>query len=485
MKKIARLVLASILGGGLALGGYFLIEKNTQQDSQAQNESKTPKVFQTNYIPSSSTTTLEGTTIDFTKAAEETVHAVVHVKNRSVARKNPLEEFFYGGTNRSQEKAVVGAGSGVIISPDGYIITNNHVIKGADDLEIVLNNQKSYTAEVIGTHERSDIALLKIKASGDLPYVAFGNSDAIKVGEWVLAVGNPFNLTSTVTAGIVSAKARNINGLGPGKIGSFIQTDAAVNPGNSGGALVNIRGELMGINTAITSQTGSYVGYSFAVPSNIAKKVIEDLMEYGDVRTAYIGINYLDLDSKNAKEEFELNGVSEGVLITGLTENGGAKDAGLKVNDIVIKADNIEINRFSELQGYLSTKRPGDVINLTVLRSGSEREFTVKLKNQFDKLSIDKYDFTKYSIGDLKKISKEKATKFKLNYGLEFSGSINEILTRQEVAKGAILLKINETKVYTLDDVENVLRKNKGKRTILQVLNKDGYAEYIQALVRN
>ena len=484
MKKIANLVLASILGGGLALGGYFLIVKNTEQGILTQNESSNPKVFQTNYIPTSTTTTLEGTTIDFTKAAEETVHAVVHVKNKAVAKSNPLADFFYGGTERSQEKALVGAGSGVIISPDGYIITNNHVIKGADDLEIVLNNQKSYTAEVIGTHERSDIALLKIKASDDLPYVTFGNSDAIKVGEWVLAVGNPFNLTSTVTAGIISAKARNINGLGPGKIGSFIQTDAAVNPGNSGGALVNVRGELMGINTAITSQTGSYVGYSFAVPSNIAKKVIEDLMEYGDVRTAYLGIGYADFNSQRAKE-FDLNGASEGVLITRLTDKGGAMDAGLKVNDIIVKVDYIVINKFSDLQGYLSTKRPGDNINLTILRSGNEREFTVKLKNQFDKLSIEKYDFTKYSLGDLKKISKEKATKYKLNYGLEFSGSINEILSEQKVAKGAILLKINETKVYTLDDVENVLRKNKGKRTILQVLNKEGYAEYIQALVRN
>ena len=339
---------------------------------------------------------------------------------------------------------------------------------------------------MIGTDERSDMALLKITAPQDLPYVPFGNSDAIKVGEWVLAVGNPFNLTSTVTAGIVSAKARNIElPRRMNMIRSFIQTDAAVNPGNSGGALVNVRGELMGINTLISSQTGSYVGYSFAIPSNIAKKVIEDLIEYGDVRTAYIGINYLDLNTKAAKEEFDLKGASEGVLITGLSDNGGAVEAGLKVNDIIIKADYIDVNRFSDLQGFLSTKRPGDTISITVLRDGNEKEFKVKLKNQFGKLSIDKYDFTKQTLGEFKKIPENKATEFKINYGLVFSGALSKILEEQEVRKGDILLKINEKKVYSLDDVENVLRKNKGKRVILQILNQEGYAEYIQAIVGN
>ena len=482
MKKIASLVLASILGGGLALGGYLFFINEAQQTVQVKNNSQKPQVVQTNYIPASS---YVAESTDFTKAAEETVNAVVHVKNMAISRSNPLEELFFGKSSNSGQRAIVGAGSGVIISPDGYIITNNHVIKGAENIEITLNDQKSYKAKVIGAHERSDIALLRIDAT-DLPYVPFGNSDNAKVGEWVLAVGNPFNLTSTVTAGIVSAKARNINvSRRSNMIESFIQTDAAVNPGNSGGALVNVRGELIGINTAISSQTGSYVGYSFAVPSNIAKKVIEDLMEYGDVRTAYIGINFSDLDTKEVREEFDLNGVSEGVLITGVTESGGAMEAGLKVNDIVIKANDIEINRFSDLQGFLSTKRPGDKINIIAIRDGSEKEFEVNLRNQFGKLSIGKYDFTKYSLGEFKKVSKSKANEFKLNYGLEFNGSISEILKRQDVQKGDILLKINEEKVYSLDDVENVLRKNKGKRIILQVLNQKGFAEYIQAQVLN
>jgi len=485
MKKIASLMLASILGGGLALGGYIFLTQRTDMNL-VQQDSQVPTVFQTKYIPTTKTA-LDGTAIDFTKAAEETVNAVVHVKNRASARLSPLEEFFYGGNNRSsKEKSLVGAGSGVIISPDGYIITNNHVIKGAEALEIVLNDQKSYKAEVIGTHERSDIALLKIEAPRDLPYVPFGNSDAIQVGEWVLAVGNPFNLTSTVTAGIVSAKARNI--VLPNRINmirSFIQTDAAVNPGNSGGALVNVRGELMGINTLISSQTGSYVGYSFAVPSNIAKKVIEDLMEYGDVRTAYLGIEFLDINTKKAKEEFDLNGASEGVLITGLSENGGAVDAGLKANDIIVKADDIDVNRFSDLQGFLSAKRPGDDVMITVLRDGNEKEFKVNLRNQFGKLNIGKYDFTKEALGEFKKIPKKQASEFKINYGLVFSGALNEILKKQKVQKGDILLKVNDEKVYSLDDVENVLRQNKGKRVILQVLNQEGYAEYIEAYVRN
>ena len=241
MKKIGNLILASVFGGILALSGYVLLERN-QKYSEVIEQSSQPEVVQTNYIPTSN---YAAEVTDFTKAAEETVNAVVHVKNVAVSSSNPLLEWFYGAGAGGGKKATVGAGSGVIISPDGYIITNNHVIKGASELEITLNNRKSYTAEVVGLHESSDIALLKIDES-DLPYITFANSDNVKVGEWVLAVGNPFNLTSTVTAGIVSAKARNINiSRETRMIESFIQTDAAVNPGNSGGALVNVRGELI------------------------------------------------------------------------------------------------------------------------------------------------------------------------------------------------------------------------------------------------
>lgn len=479
MKRIVSLVFASVLGGVMALGAYVYVIGNGEVINNSETDSR-PKVVQTNFNIPSSSYAAEAT--DFTKAAEETVHAVVHVKNVSISRSNPLVEFFYGADAGGGGRTTIGTGSGVIISPDGYIITNNHVIKGARELEITLNNQKSYPAEVVGTHPSSDIALLKIDAV-DLPFVAFANSDNVKVGEWVLAVGNPFNLTSTVTAGIVSAKARNIN-ISRGKmIESFIQTDAAVNPGNSGGALVNVRGELVGINTAITSQTGSYVGYSFAVPSNIAKKVIEDLMEFGDVRTAYLGISPEELNSDIVKE-LGLN-QTQGVLVAGVTEEGGAIKSGIKKHDIITKIDQIKINKFSDLKGFLSTKRPGDVVNVTVLRDNKEKQFEVKLGNQFGKETIDKFDFSKYHLGNLEKISKKDAAKYRINYGLQLKTVKSPYLLKGDVKPGSIVLKVGEEKVYEVQDAENILRKHKGQEVMVQILNKEGYAEYHEIFVPN
>ena len=478
MKKIISLVFASVLGGFIAISSYVYVVGNVQKVEHLDSESQ-PKFVKTNYIPTSNYAA-EGT--DFTKAAEETINAVVHVKNVSISSSNPLIEFFYGADANGGGKTTIGTGSGVIISPDGYIITNNHVIRGAKEIEITLNNQKSYAAEVIGTHESSDIALVKIDAN-ELPFVSFTNSDNVKVGEWVLAVGNPFNLTSTVTAGIVSAKARNINISGGRMIESFIQTDAAVNPGNSGGALVNVRGELVGINTAITSQTGSYVGYSFAVPSNIAKKVIDDLLEFGDVQTAYLGIKYAELNN-DLIDELDLK-ITEGVLISEVTENGGAAAAGLKTNDIITKMDNIKINKFSNMQGFISTKRPGDIVNVTVLRKGKEKQFKVKLSNQFGKETIDKLDFSKYLLGNLEKISKKDAEKYRINYGVQFVKVKNKDFIRNGVRNGDIILKIADEKVYDVQEVENLLRKNKGKLIIVQILNEDGYVEYLRLMVNN
>jgi len=314
--------------------------------------------------------------IDFTIAAEKTVNAVVYVKNMTVSRGNPLTEFFYG--SEASKRPQLGTGSGVIISPDGYIVTNNHVIKNATNLEITLNNNKSYDAQVVGADEASDIALLKIDPEEPLPYLAFGDSDYAKVGEWVLAVGNPFGLTSTVTAGIVSAKARSISLQGNQ---SFIQTDAAVNPGNSGGALVNTQGDLIGINTAITSQTGSYVGYSFAVPSNIAKKVVDDLLEYGNVQKGILGIRGGNI-SKELAEREGLN-ENEGVYVGSVEEDTGADEAGIQTGDVIKKVDQVEVTKFSELTGYLSSKRPGDKIEVLINRDGKRMTIPVLLtKNQ-------------------------------------------------------------------------------------------------------
>ena len=270
-------------------------------------------------------------------------------------------------------------GSGVIISEDGYIITNNHVIENATEIEITLNDKQTYKARLIGTDVTNDIALIKIDAT-NLPYIPFADSDKVKVGEWVLAVGNPYNLTATVTAGIVSAKGRDV--LGNYRTESYIQTDAVVNSGNSGGALVNTRGELIGINTMISSTTGSYIGYSFAVPSNIAKKVIEDIMEYGNVQRAFIGINFRELNGDN-HDYFQVDN-TEGVIITNVLENTGASAAGIQIRDIIVKANSVNISTFADLNGFLNTKRPDDVIDFTIVRNGEEKVIPVKLYSDID-----------------------------------------------------------------------------------------------------
>src|SRR5690606_4302861 len=279
---------------------------------------------------------------------------------------------------RRSQRPEIGTGSGVIISADGYIITNNHVIDNSQELSVTLNNNKTYNAKIVGTDPNTDIALLKIEADEDLPFITFGDSDEAKIGEWVLAVGNPFNLTSTVTAGIISAKARDLSGRSSQ---SFIQTDAAVNPGNSGGALVNTRGELIGINTAITSQTGSYVGYSFAVPSNIARRVIEDIIGYGDVQNGILGITGAALNS-NSAEEFGIND-TQGVYVSSVMEGSGADKAGIKEGDIIKEIDHIKISKFSDLTGHISAKRVNDLVDLKVSRNGDIKSLSVKLtKNE-------------------------------------------------------------------------------------------------------
>src|SRR5690606_20965003 len=334
---------------------------------------------------------------DLTVAAEKAVHSVVHVKNTAIVS-SPLtiEDFFFG---RQSQRAQVGTGSGVIISPDGYIITNNHVIAGARDIAITLNDNRTYEAELIGTDSKTDIALLKIDAEEELPYTTFADSDQARIGEWVLAVGNPFNLNSTVTAGIISAKSRDLSGQ---NYQSFIQTDAAVNPGNSGGALVNANGELIGINTAITSQTGSYIGYSFAVPSNIARKVVLDIMEYGNVQNGILGVSVAELNSKTAKD-LEIH-ETEGVYVSAVEDESGAKKAGITEGDIIKQIDNVRISKFSDLSGYINTKRPNDVVQVTVLRNGKEQMIPVTLS----KSEILKAEFLGIEVKNIPKNIKHK-----------------------------------------------------------------------------
>jgi len=477
MKNFFKILVISALGGVLTLGGYILFFEH-QVVSDDNGTVQIPTSLPVNY-ESSKISSAENT--DFTIIAEKSIHAVVHVKNLSTttSRSNPLMEFFYGQSGGT-ERQVVGSGSGVIISSDGYIITNNHVIKGARKLEVTLNNKESYEAEVIGADESTDIALLKINKA-DLPYLPFGDSDHLNVGEWVLAVGNPFNLTSTVTAGIVSAKARDINIMNNNKvIESFIQTDAAVNPGNSGGALVNTRGNLIGINTAISSQTGSYIGYSFAVPSNIAKKVIEDILEFGNVQRAYLGINYEELNSEKANE-FGV-GSTEGVLITRVLDQGAAKEAGLMVNDIIVKMDNVKITKFSDLQGFLGSKRPGDEVEITILRNEVNKVLSLKLKNQFGKYKFDNKDFSEYFIGELQPINRSDANKFDIDHGVKIVNLNNEAIERTYgVGNGDIILSVEDQKVSSSEEVDQLLKKYQNKDYFeLQILTQTGKLGYIR-----
>lgn len=371
MKKFFQLFTVALLSGVITLGGYFLMKRKDNNIPEFSFNNQEAPLYQA-ALNNRSSSPGEFPSEGFSVAAEKTVNAVVHVKNMTKNSRPSINDFFFGfGSSNTPQ---VGSGSGVIISSDGYVVTNNHVIENSEGLEITLNNNRTYPAEIIGTDPISDIALLKIDAEDNLPYLAFGDSDNAQVGEWVLAVGNPFNLTSTVTAGIISAKARAIN---PTKQQSFIQTDAAVNPGNSGGALVNTRGELIGINTAITSQTGSYVGYSFAVPSNIAKKVVNDLLEFGSVQKGILGIQTIAKGSAYARE----NNLDEldGIFIAEVVEKSGASEAGLQSGDIIKSVDQVKTSKFSELTGYLTSKRPGDKVVLTIEREGKILEIPVKL----------------------------------------------------------------------------------------------------------
>ena len=462
MKKIFTLVLVSALGGALTLGTYKLfIEK---EDSIAQQQTNnTPFAIPVNY-KSVNTNLPSGETIDFTTAAEKTIHSVVHVRNTATSSGSmSFEDLIFG---RRSQRPQVGMGSGVIISPDGMIITNNHVIDGAQKISITLNNNKSYEAELLGTDPKTDIALLKIETEEDLPYTTFGNSDASKVGEWVLAVGNPFNLTSTVTAGIISAKSRDLSG-GGNKAQSFIQTDAAVNLGNSGGALVNTNGDLIGINTAITSQTGSYVGYSFAVPSNIAKKVVEDIMEFGNVQNGILGVRGGSLNSTSAKEL----GIddTEGFYVSTVDNDSGAEKAGIKEGDIIKQLDDIKISKFSDLKGFLNTKSPNDVVSVTILRQGDEKILPVTLAK------LTSVDVS--VIGTLKEASKNELKKLKIDYGLKItnlSKYYSDEWKADGVDKGSIVTTINGMKVNSINDVNLALTKYSEKVYRVEIVKRNG-----------
>ena len=459
IKKLTSIFLLALAGSltGMGIYNYFTIPKS--QFGTHSNSSSVARLVGLNANGAVNT--------DFSIPAELTIPTVVNVKTKITPQNNFSNQymdpfgFFFGQPNRPQNMPQQeGSGSGVIISNDGYIVTNNHVIDNADNIEVTMDNKKSYTAKLIGTDPSTDLALLKIDAK-DLPYIAYGNSDDVKIGQWVLAVGNPFNLTSTVTAGIVSAKARNINILPEQKfpIESFIQTDEAVNPGNSGGALVNTNGELIGINSAIASNTGSYAGYSFAIPVNIVKKVVSDLAEYGTVQRGFIGVSIRDLDDEFVKEN-KLKSL-QGVYVNGLTKNGAAESSGIKIGDIITKINGVDIKTTPELQEQVGRYKPGDKLLVTVLRDDKEEKLNVVLRNKEGNTEIVKNDIVSVLGATLQPVDQAEMRKLRIASGVKVKDLESGKIKEAGIKEGFIITSIDNKAVETTDDVVNYLKQNK------------------------
>ncbi len=437
--------------------------------------------------------------VDLTYAAEKAVPAVVHIKYvqnskiTTVEVEDPFGGFFdpfgfFGnpGNGQKQQRQVQtpkreASGSGVIISPDGYIVTNNHVVEGADELTVTLNDNREFSARIIGTDKTTDLALVKVDGK-NLPSLPIGDSDKLKIGEWVIAVGNPFNLNSTVTAGIVSAKARSLYANG---VESFIQTDAAINQGNSGGALVNTQGELVGINAMLYSQTGSYSGYGFAIPTTIMNKVVSDLKKYGTVQRAVLAIQGSDvhryIDSQKAKgNEVDL-GTNDGVYIQKVEEGGAGSDAGLEEGDVITAVDGKKVTKMAELQEILANKRPGDQVRITYLHKKSKKEKTVTLKNSQGTTDVVKTADLDILGANFREITDDQKKQLGINYGLEVIKINKGKLQDEGVAKGFIIQKVNDEPMKTIDDIQKVVKEastSKDPVLIIQGIYPTGKKKY-------
>lgn len=467
-KNLVFILIVATLGGVVALIGNSFLKKENQSTIKIVNQEKPIDTF-SHYAKYSSANNL----IDFTNAAEKAVHGVVHIKTSYA---NPHGGSLYDYLFREHYGSMsLGVGSGVIISPDGFIVTNNHVIEKSNKVDVVLNDKRTFEAKLIGKDASTDLALLKIDAK-DLDYIIFGNSDKVKIGEWVLAVGNPFNLTSTVTAGIISAKGRNINIMeGQYPIESFLQTDAAVNPGNSGGALVNLKAELVGVNAAIATKTGSYSGYSFAIPSSIVKKVVADLKEYGVVQRGLLGVSILDMTSEIAKS-LDLEKI-QGVLVEGLLQGGAAAKAGIKPNDVIIKVQGREVNTVAELQEQVSKYRPGDKVDVVVLRDKKEKTIVVVLQNKRGDTDIISSDIYSVLGGELQALSDKERNKYGLTGGVKVLNLKTGKLQKAGVRDGYIITHVNRTSVKTVEDIEEVLNSANGG-IYLKGIYPSGLVEY-------
>ena len=475
MTPVRVVIMSMTLIGLVACTGKSASDSISQKtEDTALEQSQPAQVYRTAFLPTENTP-------DFVDAAEASVNAVVHIKTTIIQKSASYNDFFgaffeylYGIPGQTQSNAMVAYGSGVVLSPDGYIVTNNHVVEGADEVEVTFNNKVVRKATIIGTDPTSDLALIKVDGS-DFDYLVFGDSDKVKVGEWVLAVGNPFNLTSTVTAGIVSAKARNIGILGEGSsVESFIQTDAAVNRGNSGGALVNTRGELIGINAAIASHTGSYEGYSFAIPSNIVRKVVDDLLMYGETQRAYIGVQIAEMNAELAEKA----GMSDikGVYVADVTEGGAAQKAGIKAGDVLTSINGNELNTTTQLMEIVRQYRPGDEINVNVIRNGREHIYTVGLLNESGSTEVVKKgeSFYNATLGIvLQPVSKQELSNLRINNGLKIV-EIRQGAFQGAGVEGFIITGVNGKTVNSKSDLESALSSNRGRKTYIEGVYPNG-----------
>ena len=456
MKKVSSFLLAGICLVALALSAGSYMKVNA----------------------AGNTVTIAGQPVDLTYAAEKALPAVVHIKfvqNSKVqtvdVESNPFGDFFdpfgffgnpgQGGTQKRQVQTPkkTGTGSGVIITDDGYIVTNNHVVEGADELTITLNDNREFSARIIGTDSNTDLALIKIDGK-NLPTLPIGDSDKVKVGEWVIAIGNPFGFNNTVTAGIISAKART---LGANGVESFIQTDAAINAGNSGGALVNTQGELVGINAMIYSKTGQYAGYGFAIPTTIMNKVVADLKEFGTVQRALLGIrgtdvrNYIDQEKEKGKE-IDL-GTNEGVYVAEVEENGAGADAGLEEGDVIISVDGKKVTKFAELTEVMASKRPGDKLSVTYLHNKKKNTKTVTLKNAQGNTKVVKKADLDVLGATFRPVTETQKESLKINYGLEVMKVDNGAIKDSGISKGFIILEANDTQCKTIEDLQDAVKE--------------------------
>ena len=480
-KNILGVAAIVLLSSGVAgLTTYKMLQKNMPADStSAFNE-----MFQQNpNVRLASYNAVDAQPVDLTQAAENSVHAVVHIRSTQTSKvqevevRDPFSDFFgefFGGRGGTQRRQVqtperTGFGSGVIISKDGYIVTNNHVIAGADEISVKLNDNREFKGRVIGTDPSTDLALVKIEGD-DLPTIPVGDSDALKVGEWVLAVGNPFNLNSTVTAGIVSAKARSL-GVYNGGIESFIQTDAAINQGNSGGALVNAKGELVGINSVLSSPTGAYAGYGFAIPTSIMTKVIADLKQYGTVQRALLGIRGgsigsslmddrqpIDKSGTTLADKAKALGVVEGVWVSEIVEGGSAAGADIKVDDVIIGLDNKKVSNMADLQEALAKHRPGDKVKVKLMRDKKEKTVEVTLKNEQGTTKIVKDAGMEILGAAFKELPDDLKKQLNLGYGLQVTGVSSGKMSDAGVRKGFIILKANDQPMRKVSDLEEAMK---------------------------